>query len=82
MDLYKEILIGVLENRAVEVAFPGLTIEAKDIVGMRCYQALQQIQLILQDDRLADKDCFQKIEAIVSALNKQNISTGSRHDFG
>lgn len=40
MDLYKEILIGVLQNENISISFPQLQIDAKEIVEMKCYYAL------------------------------------------
>lgn len=45
-------------------------------------RALRRIQLILADDSLSDRECFQKIETIVSLLEDLGLDTGGRHDFG
>ena len=33
---------------------------AKEIVEMKCYQALEEIKGILENDGLEDKECFEK----------------------
>lgn len=43
---------------------------------------LLKIRDILADERLSDKECFYKIEAIVSVFESVGISCGERHDFG
>ncbi len=84
MDLYKEILIHMLEYRdtKVEVTFPGLNFSAKEIVESAAYCALSQIQKILKDNTLDDPECFYKIEAIVREFERIGSSCGDRHDFG
>ncbi|NCC06793.1 MAG: hypothetical protein EOM30_01815 [Clostridia bacterium] len=81
MDLYKEILIGVLQNENISISFPQLQIDAKEIVEMKCYHALQNIKLILQDEALDDKECFAKIEEIICVFEENGSEVGTRHDF-
>ena len=50
----------VLANEKIEVTFPNLKITAKEIVEMKCYQALEEIKGILENDGLEDKECFEK----------------------
>ena len=40
-----------------------------------------QIKNIVDDENLSDKDCFNKIEEIIYALEENNIFC-NRHDFG
>lgn len=82
MDLYKEILINVLQNEDIHITFPNLQVSAKEIVEMECYRALQKIKAIIEDDRLADETCFERIEAIVCLFELMGSGGGSRHDFG
>lgn len=42
---------------------------------------LEQIREILEDDSLDDPECFQKIEAIVTAFQRYGLPV-ARHDFG
>lgn len=46
----------------------------------RALKALEDVWLALEDDTLEDPECFHRIEAILSALEKNGIYT-SRHDF-
>lgn len=81
MDLYKEILIGVLQKQKVEVIFPGLELDAISIVESESYNALRQIKQIIDDDSLSDEECFAQIEEIVCVFEGRGSGT-SRHDFG
>ncbi|WP_207670678.1 hypothetical protein [Clostridium sp. BSD2780061688st1 E8] len=47
-----------------------------------CYQALSQIKAVLEDDSLDDRECFMKIEKIVSIYEGLGSGCGNRHDFG
>jgi len=56
---------------------------------MRCcpetYRSLfpcQKIKAVIEDDSLEDRDCFIKIEEIVSAFEDIGSTCGPRHDFG
>ena len=44
-------------------------------------RALLKIRDILADEELSDKECFYKIEAIVSLFETLGIYCGERHDF-
>ncbi len=82
MDLYKEILVKVLEEHTAQVEFPTLKIDAEKIVEQVCYQALLRIKEIIADDSLDDAKCFCKIEEIVETLEDIGSRGGFRHDFG
>ncbi len=71
MELYKEILINVLEKQKTEVYFPDLKIDAKEIVELGCYKALREIKSVLENDSLEDEDCFKRIEQIVCIFEKK-----------
>ena len=45
-------------------------------------RALRRIQEIVCDDTLSDRECFGKIEAIVTLLEDLGLTCGGRHDFG
>lgn len=51
---------------------------ASDAAG----RALRRIQEIVCDDTLSDRECFGKIEAIVTLLEDLGLTCGGRHDFG
>lgn len=82
MDLYKELLVNYLKSSRIEVAFPDLKIDAREITELICYQALQQIKEIIEDKDLSDEECFIKIEKIVCVLESIGSDGGDRHDFG
>ena len=48
---------------------------------LRCYVALNKIKSILEDDSLSDKDCFWKIEEIISVYEKMGVCVNFRHDY-
>ena len=83
MELYQEILCHVLANEKVQVSFPELVnTDVTKIVELECYKALVKIKAIIEDDALADSECFQQIEEIVCAFEALGSGGGSRHDFG
>ena len=83
MELYQEILCHVLANETGQVSFPELVnTDVIKIVELECYKALAKIKAIIEDDALADSECFQQIEEIVCAFEALGSGGGSRHDFG
>ena len=83
MELYQEILCHVLANEKVRVSFPELVnTDVTKIVEPECYKALGKIKAILEDDTLADSECFQQIEEIICTFEELGSGGGSRHDFG
>lgn len=72
MELYEEIL---------ENAFSEFQFHAERVVEMQCYQALQKIKTIIEDDSLNDSECFYKIEEIICTLENIGSDGGIRHDF-
>lgn len=46
------------------------------------FMALKEIRKILDDDSLSDRDCFDRIERIVTVFEELGPGAGSRHDFG
>ena len=51
------------------------------LVNDASVRALLKIRDILADEELSDKECFYKIEAIVSLFETLGIPCGERHDF-
>lgn len=83
MELYQEILCHVLANEKVQASFPKLiNTDVTKIVELECYKALGKIKAILEDDTLADSECFQQIEEIIYTFEELGSGGGSRHDFG
>ena len=82
MELFKEILAHTLAQECMQITFPNLQINAEQIVEGKCYQALEKIKSVLQDDCLDDAACFMKIEEIIEILEEMGSTGGVRHDFG
>ena len=83
MELYQEILCHVFANEKIQVSFPNLiNTDLTKIVELECYKALGKIKAILEDDTLADSECFQQIEEIICTFEELGSGGGSRHDFG
>ena len=80
MELYKEILVKVLEKQTACVEFPNLKIETEKIVEQECYQALLKIKGIIEDEHLSDAECYFKIEEIIRTLELVGSNGGIRHD--
>jgi len=78
MELYKEILAHVIAQQKIEVTFPDLQISATEIVELQCYQALQKIKAIIENDDLSDFNCVEKIVRLFEELGSDG---GLRHDF-
>ena len=81
MELWKEILAQYLAREQAQIVFPNLKLDCAAVVEGECYQALQKIKAILEDERLEDKECFLKVEEIVLMLEKLGSNAGTRHDF-
>ena len=81
MELYKEILRNALINEDIQITFPNLQINPQQIIESECYQTLQKIKTIIEDESLEDDTCFMKIEEIISSLEHIGIDCGTRHDF-
>lgn len=82
MQLKDEILKKILEDEVENMALRNLAMNATDIVESECYQALQKIKAIIEDDSLEDSECFLKIEQIVCIFEELGSNGGIRHDFG
>lgn len=77
MELYEQILCETIAREVI----PALGIDSQKLVEMKCYQTIVRIYEILRDDSLEDRECFQRIEQIVCALDELGIGAGDRHDF-
>ena len=82
MELYAEILTEILVKHPISNIFPELKLIIQNIVKMECYKALQEIKTIITDDSFSDRECFDKIEQIVCALENIGVDCANRHDFG
>ena len=79
MKLWKELLVSGLENDNYELDYINDEI-IKDIIQNKCYKILLQIKQTIENQKLSDKGCFDKIEEIICSLEENNIFC-SRHDF-
>ena len=77
-----ELLSHILAQGEVQITFPQQNEPFTQIVEGQCYQALCKIKAIIEDDRLNDSECFQKIEEIIRAFEEIGSGAGIRHDFG
>ena len=83
MELYQEILCHVFANEKIQVSFPErIHTDVTKIVELECYKALAKVKAIIENDALADSECFQQIEEIVCTFEELGSGGGSRHDFG
>ena len=78
MELFKEILIKLLEKEEISVVFPNLKIDTARLVELESYGALQKIKAVIQDDSLSDFAC---VERIVCVFEELGSGGGCRHDF-
>ena len=82
MDLFKAIFTQALITGKIQVSFSGMDGTVAEVIEGQCYQALEKIKAIIDDDSLKDPECFHKIEGIVCALEEIGSNGGTRHDFG
>ena len=82
MELYQEILANILRHEDINITFPNLKVDANRIIENESYRALLAIKQIIENENLSDKECFGKIEEIVSVFEFIGSNAGSRHDFG
>lgn len=82
MKLYRDILYRILESEEFEILLPKWKMNVEEMMEMKCYQALQEIKKILEDDELDDAECFESIEKIISVFEKLGSGIKERHDFG
>ena len=72
MELWQEITSHLQQSN---------NIDCTKAFELQCYITLAHIKAVLEDESLNDKDCFQKIEEIVSAFEKSGVKIKARHDF-
>ena len=79
MELWRELLINGLQNDDKINSINDKVL--KEILENEIYQVLLKVKKTIDDETLADKDCFDKLEEILNVLEENNISC-IRHDFG
>lgn len=52
-----------------------------ELMDSAACRTLEEIREVLDDERLDDQNCFQRIEEIVRLYEKLGSNGGSRHDF-
>lgn len=82
MDLYKDIIIELLKQEEINIVFPNLQANINEMAEAVCYKTLKKIKTVIEDDSLADEECFMKIEEIVREFERIGSDGGNRHDFG
>lgn len=82
MQLEKELLLHLLQNKEIHIIFPNLSLDMTQLLENKCFLALRHIREIIRDDTLSDEACFDKIERIISAFEELGIDPADRHDFG
>lgn len=82
MEFYEELLLKQLSPEILNQIFKNMHFDLNAILHDACYYALREIKKVLEDDSLEDAECFEKIEQIVSILEKYGSDAGTRHDFG
>ena len=82
MELYRDMLCRILETEEFEILLPKWNMKVEEMMEMICYQALQAIKRILEEDELEDEECFDRIEKIISVFETLGSGIYDRHDFG
>lgn len=82
MELYRDILVRLMERETIQVTFPQLRADPAEMVERLCYVALKRIKEILEDDSLDDPTCLMRIEEIVCTIEKLGSSCKGRHELG
>ena len=81
-DLLGDILIQAITTGKIQISFSGMGRTVAEIIEWECFQTIQKIKTVIDDDALDDRECFYKIEEIICALESLGSDGGNRHDFG
>lgn len=79
MDLYKEILIGILQKEELIVEFKNAHFNIEKAFNEKCFELLAKIKAVIENDSLSDFEC---IEEVVCLFEEHSIAIEYRHDFG
>lgn len=79
-----QILAKALVQADAEIRIQGLPASShlNTMLETESLIALKKIRDVLDDDSLEDRECFRRIEGIVSVFETLGPGAGSRHDFG
>ena len=80
MELWEQLLCRAVMSGRVEIKLEK-DFDLNTLLENKCYNALMQIKRIIDDDRLDDKECFERIEEIVCIFEELGSDCGGRHDF-
>ena len=76
MDLYKELLLKILEGERVEVTFPNLKINPEYIIQIECYTAVVAISAIVANNAMNDKEKIKEIKKTIASLKNYGLNIG------
>ena len=82
LDLFKAVFTQALITGDIQVSFSGIDGTVAEVIEGKCYQALEKIKAVIQNNSLDDPECFAKIEEIVLVLESIGSDGDTRHDFG
>lgn len=82
MELYEEIMAKLMVETLMRYLEENEWLTMPQLIEGECYQALQKIRDIIRNEDLDDRECFNRIEGIVSTLESIGSHGGIRHDFG
>ena len=77
MEVYEQILM----NKALELS-TGAKELASQMVELECYRILLEIKEVIENEKLDDPECFERIEDILTVFERHGIACDFRHDFG
>ena len=81
-SLLEELIHTAIRDGDVKVTVSFDADDLVEIVNKKCYTILSEIQKIVRDNTIDDPECFMKVEELVCLFEREEISAGSRHDFG
>lgn len=82
MKLLGEIMNQTQKKKPIQISSADTETDLSQLLELECYQMILEIKTVLEDESLADADCFNKIEALVCLFEKHGIRCQYRHDFG
>ena len=77
MEIHEAVILADISQKITEY-LAGNTRNYHAILKNRCYQALDEIKVILQDEKSNDFDC---VEDILGVFERLGVPIDERHDF-